>query len=223
MVVDRIIGHLHTKVYKKYDADRVILFQTIMNMKKSVGLSTVLKKRITDSKVAVVGSMAVELIAKSISRLGFDDIVLVPGCSVLPVCDVAICTCVKKEDCREVLANYANMGVSVICAFNFGIGACALIVPPKKRLPHFVEDKADDNAINAMIEYTSGYSKFWNIQNNSWIDDAKQWITTPEINSSIGEYTMTAMVAHLLVAMIAGNNVKTYPKFYLSTIANDVN
>lgn len=101
-------------------------------MEKPGGLSPVLKQRITGSKVAVIGSMAVEPIAESISRLGFDDIVVVPGCSVLPICDVAICTSVKKEDCREVLA-------------------------------------------------------------------------------------------HLLVAMIAGNNVKTYPKFYLSTIANDVN
>lgn len=44
-----------------------------------------------------------------------------------------------------------------------------------------------------------------------------------EIRSSVGEYTMTAMVAHLLVAMTAADKVKTYPKFYLSTIANDVN
>jgi hypothetical protein len=36
-------------------------------------------------------------------------------------------------------------------------------------------------------------------------------------------YTMTAIVAHLLVAMTAADKVKTYPKFYLSTIANDVN
>lgn len=194
-----------------------------MNMENSEGLSTVLKLKITDSKVAVVGSMSVELIAEAIRRLGFVDIVLTSDCSALPVCDVAICTCVRKEDCREVLAHYAYMGVSVICAFNFGIGACAVIVPPKNELPHFVENKADDNTIIAMIDYSSGYSKFWNIQNNNWIDDAAQWITTPEISSSIGEYTMTAMVAHLLVAMIAGNNVKKYPKFYLSTIANDVN
>ena len=207
----------------KLGADRVILPQTIMNMEKSRGLSTILKKRITDSKIAVVGCTAVELIAEAISRLGFVDIVLTSDCSDLPVCDVAICTCVKKEDCREVLAHYANMGVPVICAFNFGIGACAVIVYPKKELPHFVDDKADANTVTAMIDYTSGYSKFWNIQNNSWVDDAKQWITTPEISGSIGEYTMTAMVAHLLVAMIAGNNVKTYPKFYLSTIANDIN
>lgn len=36
-------------------------------------------------------------------------------------------------------------------------------------------------------------------------------------------YTMTAMVAHLLVAMTTWDKGKTYPKFYPSTIANDVN
>lgn len=215
--------YLHTKVCKIFGADKVILPQTFMNMETSGGLSTVLKQRIAGTKVAIVGCMGVELIVEAIRRLGFVDIVSVPVCTDLPVCDVAICTCVKKEDCRDVLDHYANMGVSVICAFNFGIGACAVIVPPKKELPHFVDDKADDNTVTAMIDYTNGYSKFWNIQNNNWIDDAAQWITTPEISSSVGEYTMTAMVAHLLVAMIAGNNVKTYPKFYLLTIANDVN
>ena len=194
-----------------------------MNMETSGGLSTVLKQRIAGTKVAIVGCMAVEHIADAIRRLGFVDIVSVPDCTDLPVCDVVICTCTEKEDCRVVVTHYSSIGVSIICAFNFGIGACVVIIPPEKGLPHFVEDKADNDTISSMIDYTSGYSKFWNIQNNEWIDDARKWIDSPEIKSSIGEYTMTAMVAHLLVAMTAGDKVKTYPKFYLSTIANDVN
>ncbi len=74
-----------------------------------------------------------------------------------------------------------------------------------------------------MLDHTSGYSKFWNISGNYWVDDAIKWVGTPEVSTSIGEHSMTAMVAHLLVAIVAGNKVKTYPKFYLSTIANDVN
>lgn len=192
-------------------------------METSGGLSTVLKQRIAGTKVAIVGCVTVELIAEAIIRLGFVDIILVPDCTDLPLCDVAICTCTEKEDCRAVATHYNSIGVSVICAFNFGIGACAVIIPPEKGLPHFVEDKAANDTVSAMLDYTSGYSKFWNIQNNEWIDDARKWIDSPEIKSSIGEYTMAAMVAHLLVAMIAGDKVKTYPKFYLSTIANDVN
>lgn len=194
-----------------------------MSMEKSEGLSTVLKQRIAGTKVAIVGCVTVELIAEAIIRLGFVDIILVPDCTDLPVCDVVICTCTEKEDCSAVFTHYSSVGISVICAFNFGIGACAIIITPGKGLPHFVEDKADNDTVSSMIDYTSGYSKFWNIQNNEWIDDAHKWIDSPEIKSSIGEYTMTAMVAHLLVAMIAGDKVKTYPKFYLSTIANDVN
>lgn len=192
-------------------------------METSGGLSTVLKQRIADTKVAIVGCVAVELIVEAIRRLGFDDIVSKPDCTDLPVCDVVICTCTEKEDCRAVATHYSNIGIFVIFAFNFGIGACAVIIPPEKGLPHFVEDKAANDTVSAMLDYTSGYSKFWNIQNSEWIDNARKWIDSPEIKSSIGEYTMTAMVAHLLVAMIAGDKVKTYPKFYLSTIANDVN
>lgn len=194
-----------------------------MSMEKSEGLSTVLKQRIASTKVAIVGCVTVELIAEAIIRLGFVDIILVPDCTDLPLCDVAICTCTEKEDCRAVATHYSSIGIFVIFAFNFGIGACAVIIPPEKGLPHFVEDKAANDTVSAMLDYTSGYSKFWNIQNNEWIDDARKWIDSPEIKSSIGEYTMAAMVAHLLVAMIAGDKVKTYPKFYLSTIANDVN
>lgn len=192
-------------------------------METSGGLSTVLKERIAGTKVAIVGCVAVELIAEAIRKLGFVDIVSGPACTDLPVCDVAICTCTEKEDCRAVVAHYSSVGISVIFAFNFGIGACAVIIPAKKELPHFVEDKADNDTISSMIDYTSGYSKFWNIQNNGWIDDACKWLASTEIKSSIGEYTMTAMVAHLLIAITAGDKVKTYPKFYLSTIANDVN
>ena len=194
-----------------------------MNMETYGGLSTVFKQRISGTKVAIVGCMGIELIAEAIKRLGFVDIALSSDCSELPLCDVAICTCTKKEDCRAVVTHYSSIEVSVICAFNFGIGACAVIIPPEKGLPHFVEAKAGNDTVSSMIDYTSGYSKFWNIQKNEWIDDARKWIDSPEIQSSIGEYTMTAMVAHLLVAMIAGDKVKTYPKFYLSTIANDVN
>ena len=192
-------------------------------MEKSEGLSTVLKQRIAGTKVAIVGCVTVELIAEAIIRLGFVDIVSVPDCTDLPVCDVVICTCSEKEDSRAVFTHYSSVGISVICAFNFGIGACAVIIPPEKGLPHFVEDKAANDTVSSMLDYTSGYCKFWNIQNNEWIDDTRKWIDSPEIKSSIGEYTMAAMVAHLLVAMIAGDKVKTYPKFYLSTIANDVN
>ena len=192
-------------------------------METSGVISTVLKQRIAVTKVVIAGCMAVEHIAEAIRRLGFVDIVSLSDCIDLPICDVVICTCTEKEDCRVVVTHYSSIGVSIICAFNFGIGACAVIIPPEKGLPHFVEDKADNDTISSMIDYTSGYSKFWNIQNNEWIDDARKWIDSPEIKSSIGEYTMAAMIAHLLVAMTAGDKVKSYPKFYLSTIANDVN
>lgn len=192
-------------------------------MEKSGGLSTVLKQKIARTKVAIVGCMAVELIVEAIRRLGFVDLISVSDCTNLPECDVVICTCSEKENCRAVVTYYSSVGISVICAFNFGIGACAVILPPHKELPHFVEDKADSDTVKAMLDYTSGYSKFWHLPDNYWVDDAIKWVCTPEISTSIGEYTMTAMVAHLLVAIVAGNKVKTYPKCYLSTIANDVN
>lgn len=102
---------MHTKVCKKFDVNRVILPQTIMNMKTSGGLSTVLKQSITGTKVAIVDCMAVVHIAEAIRRLGFVDIVSVHDCTNLPVFDVAICTCTDKEDCRAVVTHYNNVGI----------------------------------------------------------------------------------------------------------------
>ena len=187
------------------------------------GLSTDLKEKIAATKVVVIGKEATGLITRAIRRMGFIDVTETSEFLNLPKCDIVICTCTEKENCRTVITHYNNAGVPVICAFNFGIGACVTVIVPGIRLPHFIGDKATDDTITSMLEYTSGYSKFWHIPHNSWLDEAMKYICTPEVKTSIGEYTMTAMAAHLLIATVAGNNVKTYPKFYLSTIANDVN
>lgn len=152
---------MHTFMCIIFGVESIILPQTIMNMEKSGGLSSVLKQKIADTNVAIVGSVAVELIADAIRRLGFVDIVSVPDSADLPICDVVICTCAEKADCRAVFTHYND--VSVICAYNFGIGACAVILLPNNELPLFVEDKADCDTVKAMLDHTSGYSKFWNI------------------------------------------------------------
>ena len=76
--------------------------------------------------------------------------------------------------------------------------------------------------VTAMLEYTRGYSAFWHIERNRWLDYVEKWIASTEISSSVGEYAMASVAAHLLIAIVAGSEVKTYPKFYLSTIANDI-
>lgn len=191
-------------------------------MEKSGGLSDDLKQKISATKVAVIGKCDNKLMEQAIKRLGFIDIVATSDWCNLPKSDIVICTCTEKEDYRAVIAHYNDVGVPVICSFNFGIGACVTVVVPGNGLPHFIGEKAESDTVRSMLEYTSGYSKFWHIPRNSWVDEAMKYICTPEVKASIGEYTMTAMAAHLLIAVVAGNKVKTYPKFYLSTIANDI-
>ncbi len=192
-------------------------------MENSGGLTTELKQKIADSKVAIIGNEAAELIAQAIGRLGFTDVVTTSGGLDLPDCNVAICICTEKEESKSVIAHYSKKGRPIICAFNFGIGACITVIEPGCGLPHFVDEKADKDPIKSMLDYTKGYSAFWHIPRNSWVEDAMKFVATPEVRSSVGEFTMTAMTAHLLIAIVADNKVKTYPKFYLSTIANDVN
>ena len=192
-------------------------------MEKQRGLSEKLKQKIAGTKVAIFGNEAVDLIESAIKRMGFRDIFISTEYSHLPECNVAICTSTTKDDYKNVLTHYMTSRVSVIGAFNFGIGACVSVFNPASSLPHFIEDKYGDNAVDSMLKYTDGYSKFWLISRNGWVEYAKKWMEAEELCASIGENTMTAMAAHLLIAVVAGNKVKTYPKFYLSTIANDIN
>lgn len=130
---------MHTFMCIIFGVESIILPQTIMNMEKSGGLSSVLKQKIADTNVAIVGSVAVELIADAISRLGFVDIVSVPDSTDLPICDVVICTCTEKSDCSVVFTHYND--VSVICAYNFCIGACAVILLPNNELPFLLRTR----------------------------------------------------------------------------------
>ena len=187
------------------------------------GLSEELKDKIAGTKVAIIGNQAVDLINSAIKRMGFRNTVISTEYLDLPECNVAICTATSKEEHRNMLTHYKLSGVSVIGAFNFGIGACVSVFDPASSLPHFIEDKYGDNVVESMLKYTDGYSKFWLISQNGWVEYAKKWMEAEELCFSIGENTMTAMAAHLLIAVVAGNKVKTYPKFYLSTIANDIN
>ena len=65
------------------------------------GLSIDLKKRITATKVAIIGKEATGLIARAISRMGFIDVTETSESLNLPKCDVVICTCTEKVQSRD--------------------------------------------------------------------------------------------------------------------------
>ena len=166
--------YLYTKVYRISWLQGLILCQTIGFMETKGGLSEELKQKIAETKVAIIGSEAVELIESAIKRMGFrNTVILLSENSDLPECNVAICTATSKEEYRNMLTHYKASGVSVIGAYNFGIGACVSVFDPASSLPHFIEDKYGDNVVESMLKYTDGYSKFWLISQNGWVEYAK--------------------------------------------------
>ena len=191
-------------------------------MTETGALSEDLKHRIELTRVALIGDVSLELIADAIGRLGFTNIRSCDNNSPLPQCDVSIVCCTSNDRCTDTICHYKSVGVPVICVFNFGIGVCASVITPDSPLPNFIEDKTGYDAVLSMLDYARGYSAFWHIKRNRWLDYADKWIATQEISSSVGNYAMASVAAHLLIAIVAGNEVKTYPKFYLSTIVNDI-
>ncbi|MDE5997108.1 MAG: hypothetical protein K2G77_02740 [Muribaculaceae bacterium] len=70
-------------------------------MENSGVLSIDLKKRITTTKVAIIGKEATVLIAQAIGRMGFIDVTETSESINLPKCDVVICICTEKEQSRD--------------------------------------------------------------------------------------------------------------------------
>lgn len=191
-------------------------------MTETGALSGELKSRIKNTKVVLIGNVSLDLVANAISRLGFIDISMCDNNSSLPRCDVAIFYCYNNSQCADVISHCKSVGIPLICMFNFGIGVCATVINSDSPMPNFVKEKSGCNIVNEMLDYARGYSAFWHIEQNRWLEYADKWIATKEISSSVGDYAMASVAAHLLIAIVADNEVKTYPKFYLSTIANDI-
>ena len=63
--------HLHTKVFTIFRRKRIILPYINEVMENSGVLSIDLKKRITTTKVAIIGKESAGLIAQAIGRMGF--------------------------------------------------------------------------------------------------------------------------------------------------------
>ena len=191
-------------------------------MKETGILSEELKCRIKTTELVLIGGVGLDIVADAVGRLGFCDINTCDDNSAFTQCDVALVCCSDKEMYADAICHYKSAGIPVICLFNFGIGACATVVTPDSPIPKFVEEKSNCAAVKAMLDYARGYSAFWHIEQNRWLEYADKWIATQEISSSVGNYAMASVAAHLLIAIVAGNEIKTYPKFYLSTIANDI-
>lgn len=173
-------------------------------------------------QIAVISDGNTSLIVEALTKLGRGEIKVCGVSNPLPTVDVVICESDNAEVFFKVISHYKETSTKVICAFNFGIGGCATVIAHDVKKVVFAQPGQTESAVKTMLDCTAGYSRFWHISRNSWLLEAEQWLSKRGVSEAVGEYTMAAMVAHITAAILAGNETKTYPKFYLSTIVNDV-
>lgn len=114
--------------------------------------------------------------------------------------------------------------IPVLHPYNLGWGGLVAVIMPNGLSLETIAKRGKDFNEVAMVEYVSGYLKFWN-KPQSWIDDIvseykaeKETLPPPQL--SIASWTVAAMCTHLLFNLAIGKEVRSFPKFYLSSIIN---
>lgn len=117
--------------------------------------------------------------------------------------------------------------IPVLHPYNLGWGGLLAVIDPNGIALNSIEKPGEKFNEVKMVEYTSNYLKFWRTP-HTWIDEIiekykneKESLPPPQL--SIASWTVAAMSAHVLLKIATGKEIKTFPKFYLSTIMNDSN
>lgn len=115
--------------------------------------------------------------------------------------------------------------IPILHPYNLGWGGLVTVIASEGlSLSTLKKPDQDFNEVN-MVEYASGYLKFWGTQ-HSWIDEIlekyrseKESLPPPQL--SIASWTVAAMCTHLLYNIANNKQYKQFPEFYLSTILNN--
>lgn len=143
-------------------------------------------------------------------------------------CDIAVNALDFKNDIPVRFDERCRiLNVPILHPYNFGWGALLMIVTPNG-LPISSLMKSE-NPIGfelEMAKYVSGYSRFWNIQENKWLTSIVDSYTTNQTHIvvpqlSIGSWMAGAMCVNAMYKIVTGQSVKVCPKFYLSSLLGD--
>jgi len=115
--------------------------------------------------------------------------------------------------------------VHVLHPYNLGWGGLVTIVIPEGPSIDILEDYSKKFSEMNMVEYATGYMKFWGEPQN-WIDNVideykneKESLSPPQL--SIGSWLVASMCTHALFRICTGKQFKKFPEFYFSTIMDN--
>lgn len=145
-------------------------------------------------------------------------------------CDIAINALDFKDKTPfEFDKRCKDIGVNVIHPYNFGWGGMIMIVSPTGTpISSLFRHDPDCKYELEIAEYVDGFSQYWNIPENKWLNDVinlyqKEEFTLPIPQISIGAWIAAALTTNALVDIALGKTVKECPKFYLASLLGDRN
>lgn len=141
--------------------------------------------------------------------------------------DVAINALDFKLDIPLVFDEWCQKyNVSVIHPFNIGWGGLAIVVEPTGPQLKDFNDTWENFEVK-LIEHIVNYFKYW-AKPKPWIENIitqykneKSVLLPPQL--SIASWIVAGLCTNLLFCIATGQKVKRYPKFYLSSIIDDLN
>jgi len=117
-----------------------------------------------------------------------------------------------------------QQNIPILHPYNLGWGGLVTVITPDGPTLEMLKKPDEKFTEVNMVEYASGYMQFWGPA-NTWIEEIlnkykeeKEVLPPPQL--SIASWTVAAMCTHLLFNIATGQEHKTFPEFYLSTILN---
>lgn len=115
--------------------------------------------------------------------------------------------------------------IPIIHPYNLGWGGLVTVIyPDGLSLDSITRDNEKLNELK-IVEYATSYMRFWR-KPQEWIEDIiekykKEKETLPPPQLSVASWLVASMSVNLLFKITMKKPVKTFPKFYLSSINND--
>ncbi len=118
-----------------------------------------------------------------------------------------------------------ELDIPILHPYNIGWGSLVTIIAGDGlSLDSISKPDVEFNEVQ-MVEYASGYLKFWG-NPQLWIDDIiekyigeEKGLPPPQL--SIASWSVAAMCTHLLFNIATGKKFKKFPEFYLSKVIED--
>lgn len=175
-------------------------------------------EKLKSVKVGIIEDGTSNEMEIGLKRLGIGNVINIGDRQTFENIDVVICPETDIEVMKETYEKAESQKIPAVFLFNFGIGGCVTVTKPGFVKPSFIYELNGKTPVEWMLKYTRGFNEFWNVQYYPWLESVEGWINSPEIKSSIGYYTTMSATLHVLAALMTGEEIKYYPKFYLNSM-----